>query len=165
MRVPNLTIRALMVSIAFFAVFAAVVREEARPRSGFILNGSLPMVSALLLGTLVTARSDRGRRFLIGFQVFGWIAIVGLSAGYFSFPTFAASYFTFGYLRPATLVAGLRRWPRVDSLPFMGVVFHLPDYQMGLLYLLHTIAVTGPELAFALLGGLLFSSIRRRTRS
>jgi len=165
MRVPNLTIRALMVGIAFFAVCATAVREDAHPRTQFIFNGSLSMLSGLLLGILLIPKSDRGRRFLTGFQVFGWVAILALSACYVYFPTFARFYFSHGYLRPAQLVGGLRRWPRVDSLSFMGVVFHRPDYRLGLLYLLHTIAVTGPELAIALLGGFLFSAIPRSARS
>ena len=107
MRVPNLSIRALMVVIAFCAISAAVVREEARPISGFIVNGSLPMLSALLLGTLLKASSDRARRFLAGFQLFGWIAIVGLSAAYFYLPSFARWYFSLGYLQPAALTGAL----------------------------------------------------------
>jgi hypothetical protein len=165
MRVPNLSIRALMVVIAFCAISAAVVREEARPISGFIVNGSLPMLSALLLGTLLKASSDRARRFLAGFQLFGWIAIVGLSAAYFYLPSFARWYFSLGYLQPAALTGALPPWPRADSLRIAGVDFRRPDYRMGLLYFLHTLSVTGPELVIALLGGLLFCSVHRRTRS
>jgi hypothetical protein len=165
MRMPNPTIRALMVSIAFFAVCVTAIREEAHPRTQFIFNGSLPMLSGLLLGVLLSPRSDRGRRFLIGFQVFGWVAVLALSACYIYFPTFARLCFSYGYLRPAQLVGGLPRWPRVDSLSFLGVVFHRPDYRLGLLYLLHTIAVTGPELAIALLGGFFFAFNGRSARS
>ncbi len=157
MRTPNLTIRAVMVSIAFLAVCATAVREDVHPRAQFIFNGSLPMLSALLLGILLTPRSDRGRRFLTGFAVFGWVAILALSACYVYFPPFAWRYFSQGYLRPAQFVGGLRPWPRAESLSIMGVIFRRPDYRLGLLYLLHTIAVTGPELVIALLGGLFFS--------
>jgi hypothetical protein len=124
------------------------------------------MLSGLLLGILLTPRSDRGRRFLGGFQVFGWVAILGLSACYAYLPTFTRLCFSYGYLRPAQFVGGLPRWPQVDSLSFRGLVFHRPDYRLGLLYLLHTIAVTGPELAFALLGGFVFQlyAIGRESR-
>jgi hypothetical protein len=150
-----------MVGIAFFAVCSTAIREEIHPRAQLIFNGTLPMLSALLLSTLLTVRSERGRQFLTGFQIFGWIALLSLSVSYYYFPTLANRYFNFAYLRPAGLTAGLPPWPKSDPMRFKGVVFHRPDYRMGLLYLVHTVAVTGPELAIALFGGLLFSSYRQ----
>jgi hypothetical protein len=118
MRVPNLTIRALMVGIAFFAVCATAIREDAHPRTQFIFNGSLSMLSGLLLGILMSPKSDRGRRFLIGFQVFGWVAILAWSVCYAYFPTCAWLCFSYGYLRPAQFEGGLPRWTRGDCRSF-----------------------------------------------
>jgi hypothetical protein len=147
MRLPRFTTGTVMVVVALVAVDSAAVLTDLHPRAQFILNGSLPALNLLLVGILALLRRDSSRRFLIGFEVGGWAAFVVLCACYAAFPSLASAYFHHAYFRPT-------QWSIVQkTLPGTSAGSIL-EIRLGLLYSVHTVAVSGPELITALLTGI-----------
>jgi hypothetical protein len=158
---PRMTTGTLMVVVACVALNLSVVFGAFDPRAQFILNGSLPTLNLLLVGILALLHRDRSRSFLIGFEVSGWAGFLVLTAVYLTWSTFAMTYYSQAYLRPTRFVYSLPAWRTPLPKRLQGV---LADYRLGLLYLIHTLSVSGPELFIALLGGLAFQGLRRQVK-
>jgi hypothetical protein len=65
-----------MVAVAIAALDFAVIRATCNSRAGELLMlGALPMANVLAVGMLIAQRSPGRRPFLLGFEVFGAMAL------------------------------------------------------------------------------------------
>jgi hypothetical protein len=141
-KVPRFRIAWVMVFVAFAALnFAAmrVVLVQSGPTSELLAVGALPMAIILAVGHLVGLRRRGSRPFLLGFEVFGVMAL----AIYVALVSFSPQKTVIPYLdallQPIRQTIGQAR-------PIVLVVTIVPV----------AVAMLGlPQLTFALLGGFL----------
>jgi hypothetical protein len=141
-----------MIAVAIAAVdFAALRAMGDFPRIRLLVVGALPMANVLGAAILIAQRSPETRPFLLGFAVFGALALALFAAWASSLPKSAGpmrSYLTLG-LQPVAKLIGPDR-PRVL----------IPVAAFGMMVLL-----AWPQAALALMGGLLSQRFRAtRTR-
>jgi hypothetical protein len=89
MTTPRLRIAEIMAVVALLALDLGIVQallkiafSEIRPSSDMawlLILGALPMANILAIGLLICRRHRRGRLFLVGFVVFGAIALASYS--------------------------------------------------------------------------------------
>jgi hypothetical protein len=142
MKLPRLRLADLMflvfIAALGFAAYRAIGHYE------LLLAGALPMTSVLAVAWLVGRRRRGGRRFLVGFEAFGaaavvlYIAVLGRSG-----PEVLAPYLELAPL--ASRAAGALTTPR-----------------LLLAYAVLSLWISVPQLALAMVGGLLVRSCRIR---
>jgi hypothetical protein len=146
-----------MVFVALAALnFTAIraVSDYADPRSTLLGVGALPMANILVVSLFIGYRSRRGRRFLFGFEAFGAMAL----AAYIAVAIMFHSAVIIRYLHLGTEPYRRTFVPSLQSKAFHLVVFHAIGVVMFAL----------PQLAFALIGGLLsrrFGTAERRDQA
>jgi hypothetical protein len=143
---PRFRIAWLMVAVAIVAINFAAIRAAlglpAGPPVALLLVGALPMANVLLVGILVARQSPRRRPFLLGFEVFGAVAM----ALYIHSVTSSPPEVDGPIVSYLLLVLGPLNSVIVGNRPFVrGAI----GVSVGVLMLV------GPQLAFALIGGLL----------
>jgi hypothetical protein len=166
MRKPRLTLAWLMALVALVALNFAAVRAWLSYRVGhgvgadgrqmtYVENtydlmgyGGLPMADVLAVGLLAGIIGVRWRPFILGFMVFGLIALVAFVA--------CAALYTEGVIQPRILWV-LRSLPR-------DIYGLSPAVRTPILYAIAACLVVLPQLALAMLGGFLFQVLSRRTR-
>jgi hypothetical protein len=146
-KVPRIRIAWIMVAVAIAALDFGVMREVVGSRSArniLLLLGILPMANVLSVGMLINQRRPGNRPFLLGFEVFGVMALILYIA--------LAYYFDHAvettYLRP--LIDLLRKTVGQDR----------PDVFISILYVGSMLMLGCPQLVFALIGGLLSCRFR-----
>jgi hypothetical protein len=82
-KLPRLSVNAILAAVAVIATDCMVVRSvRGRPQLltrdfELIVAGSVPMATILAVGlVLLPRRVGRGRRFLLGFEIGGWLALM-----------------------------------------------------------------------------------------
>lgn len=157
MKVPRFRIGRLLAIVAIAALNFAAIRpffSESVPPitypNAVLILGILPMANVLAVGVLVCHRRPECHSFVWGLEAFGAAAM----AAFFVWASFHAegslmSYLNFLFL-PLRQIG--RSWPSIYSIPFCDYV--LAAFVLGL-----------PQLAFALIGGLLFHKGSKRGRS
>jgi hypothetical protein len=149
---PRFRVAELMVVIAITALDIVISQPLLRSVLGGagpsrdtpwqLIVGALPMANLLAVCLLIGLRRPEGRRFLWGFGVFGAAALAIYIALASSYPDF--------FLRPYILA----------SLKFLPLLFPRPPWttprSLGLGLLAIAVVLGLPQLAFALLGGILF---------
>jgi hypothetical protein len=143
-RVPRFRIAWVMVAIAIFAIDFAAIRAlvDASPEVGEeLLFGALPMANVLVAGMLIGRQRPHSRPFLVGFELFGAIALVTYIALALLFPGPS------GPIRPYVAIV----------LDPIQAVLGQPFSPLSLLIIWTVIVVMlgWPQVAFALIGGLL----------
>ena len=160
MRLPRFRITWFMVFVAVAALNFSAIRAWSHLRIGHgigangrsftwinntyddLLFGSLPMVNVLLLGLLLGQRRLASLPFLLGFEAFGVVAL-GLFVA-------LAFFYTEEFVHPYVLWF-LRLRPIQRFAANFSPVVRLP-----IVYSIVMLLVGLPQLAFALMGGLLF---------
>ena len=149
MRVPRFQIAWIMVAVAIAALDFGAIRALLDPVwfvAGFLLLGALPMANILAVGILIGLRRPKRRPFLLGFVIFGAMALalyVALTSS-FTNPDIAKnpclglldSYLA---LNPTVEIIG-------PSHPFVFIPIQC---------FVTVVMLVWPQLAFALIGGLL----------
>ena len=149
MKRPRFRIAWIMAIIAIAAVDIAVVRavsDHLNPTLELLALGALPMANVLAFGMLAGFGGRDRRPFLLGFESFGALALAVyiVLACYFTMETIVP--FISLFLNPLVPIVGLERSSAVMVVEYSAA----------------TVVLTLPQLAFALLGGLLS---RRQPRS
>jgi hypothetical protein len=138
-KLPRFRIAWIMVAVAIAALDSGAMREVVDSRSARnigLLLGTLPIANVLVVGMLIGQRLPRSRPFLLGFEVFGAMALVLYIA-------LANRFFheiEMTYLRP--LIDLLRK------VIGQGRPSFIPSLYVGSMLMLGC-----PQLAFALIGG------------
>jgi hypothetical protein len=140
-----------MATVAIVALNFGIMREWAYNTDGHNTNqvlivGGLPMANALAVGLLVGRQRLRTRPFLMGFEVFGAMALVLFVV--------ATIQFTGLWFEP---YLGLGLNPIMN---FFGKPMTLSLAQVGCLCSVVAVMLGLPQLAFALVGGLVFRRFR-----
>jgi hypothetical protein len=156
MKLPRFRIAWLMVAVAIAAIDFAAIRALVDPRAveaaAFLLMGALPMANVLIIGLLIARQRPRSRPFLLGFEVFGALALsVGILLSFIPG-------------RPGPILSYLE----LVSKPLIPVVeSYSPPAQAALELFVCILVFAGPQLVFALSGGFLSRrfkvTITRRT--
>jgi hypothetical protein len=142
MIVPRVRIGWLMVAVAIVAIEFALIRalSDLDPSGVFWVFGALPMANVLIVGLLIARQRPRRRPFLLGFEVFGALA---LSVGVL---------LSFIPGRPGPILSYLQ----LVSKPLIPVVeSYSPPAQAALELFVCILVFAGPQLVFALSGGFL----------
>ena len=138
MKVPRLRIAWVMVAIAIAALdFAAIRASLDIPEVGLLVLGALPMANVLAVGILVGQQRPGSRPFLLGFEVFGAMAL----AVYVILAT---------YLRHEAVEPYLGLF-----IPIVEIIGPLPFIPIPIQVSVVVIALGLPQVAFALIGGFL----------
>ena len=147
MKAPRFRIAWIMLAVAIAALDFGVMREVVGSRSVrgiLLLLGILPMANVLAVGMLINQRRPGNRPFLLGFEVFGAMALIVYIA--------LVYYFDRGiettYLRP--LIDLLMKTIGQDR----PIVF------ISVLYAGSMLILGCPQLVFALIGGRLSRRFR-----
>lgn len=144
MKVPRIRIAWVMFAVAILAVDFAVIREfldYASPLGAELLFGALPMANVLVVGLLIAQQRPRSRQFLLGFELFGAIALAS-------------------YIDLALLFRGpggpIRAYVAIVLDPIEAVLGQ-PFSLLSLIIIWTVIVVMlgWPQVAFALIGGFL----------
>ncbi len=143
MRLPRLRIAWLMVAVAIVAVDLGAIRaliDLRPPRTGhLLLVGALPMLNVLGAGMLVARQRPTSRPFLIGFEVFGMMAL-GVYVGLVTFSGDAwIGLYVMAVLGPLQNAIGTSR-----SFVAIALIWSSAAVVLGL-----------PQLVFAVLGSFL----------
>jgi hypothetical protein len=147
-RTPRFRIAWLMVAIAIAALDAGLMREVVGSRSSrniHILLGSLPMANVLIVGVLINQRRPGCRPFLVGFEVFGAIAVA----------LYIALAYNFDHEIEMTYLK-----PLIDLL-YRTIGQDRPNVFISILYVGVMLMVGLPQLALALVGGFLTCTFNR----
>jgi hypothetical protein len=168
LRRPRISIAWLMAVVAMIAVDFAVLRftfaglrtqVDFRWKMAVAIIFCLPMLNVLMIGLVLMCRRSRSRAFLLGFEVFGWLAIVGCALDLGVGPGYAIRYLT----------ATGRVWDHVAKVVGMILVGQTgrqladslgPWVFITIQYMM--ICCLPPQLLPALIGGWLFSRERVR---
>jgi hypothetical protein len=148
MKAPRFRLAWIMLAVAiaaldFWAIQTVIGVRDDRIRyviGTFLLVGGLPMANVLLVGMMIRQRQSESRPFLLGFEVFGVIAMVTYVALAILPPapdgplTFYLSFL----VRPIETTMGR------DNPLFIPIICFVAVVMFSL-----------PQLAFALLGGFL----------
>ena len=147
MRVPRFRIAWVMVAVAIAALdFAAIRALLARhanvlddQRGILLLLGALPMANVLAVGMLIGQRRPGSRPFLLGFEVFGAMALAFFIALATCFSREVVVPYFAPFVAPVEWFIGPGR-PYV-YIPVGGLVV--------------AVVLVGPQVVFALVGGVL----------
>jgi hypothetical protein len=139
-KAPRFRIAWIMVAIAIAALNFAAIRAMFGSRaSEFLALGALPMASVLAVGLLVGHRRPETRAFLLGFEVFGAMALA-------IYVTLASCF------REEVLIPYLI--PILE--PLRGTIGQQQPFVLFPAMISIAVIVLGcPQLGFALIGGLL----------
>ena len=146
MRAPRFRLVWLMVAVAIacidFAAIRALFGLRASSAGVLLLVGALPMANVLMVGILIAEQRPRSRPFLLGFEVFGAIALAL-------------------YIYLATPSSGDADGPIVSYVRFvtdsLNAVIrpYQPVVRAAIGLLVGVTVIVGPQLVFALIGGFL----------
>jgi hypothetical protein len=145
-----------MVAVAIAGIHFAAIRALFDGRAGvvgaYLLLGALPMADVLVVGMLIARQRSGSRPFLLGFEVFGALALAlyiveatcsGASYG-------PLDWYVSLVLRPLIRITSLRLGPMIPAIrPYGLFVRNAIDLFVGIVMLV------GPQLVFALIGGIL----------
>jgi hypothetical protein len=144
---PRFRIAWVMVAVAIVALDFWVIRALLGPhtsvighqRDMFLLLGALPMANVLTVGMLAAQRRPGCRPFLMGFEMFGGMALALFIALATCFPREVVMPYLTPFLAPVEMFIGPGR-PFV-YIPIGGLVV--------------AVMLVGPQVVFALVGGVL----------
>jgi hypothetical protein len=146
MKAPRFRIAGIMVAVAIAAgSFAAIPGLfDIGPGGVLLAFGALPMANVLIVGILIARQSLTGRPFLLGFEVFGGIALTLY----------------------VCLVAYSARNPYGPQVAFVLLALDLkaaigpnpPPSGTAIGLFVGVIMLVGPQIVFALIGGFLSRS-------
>jgi hypothetical protein len=146
-KAPRIRIAWVMVAVAIAALDFGVMREVVGSRSArniLLLLGILPMANVLTVGMLINQRRPGNRPFLLGFEVFGAMALILYIALAYCFDHGVETT----YLRP--LIDLLKKTIGQDR----------PNVFISVLYVGSMLMLGCPQLVFALIGGFLSRRIK-----
>ena len=150
MKAPRFRIAWVMVAVAIFAIDFTVMRALLDPPSRLreeLLFGALPMANVLGVGLLVAQQRQRSRPFLLGFELFGVIALAG--------------YIALALLFPG-LSGPIRRYVAIVLDPIIAPMGLSRTLSQTLTIWLVVLFMLGwPQLAFAVLGGFVSRRYKR----
>ncbi len=143
MKLPRFRIASIMVAVAIASIhFAAFPGLFDAGLGGVLLAfGALPMADVLIVGTLIARKRPGSRPFLLGFEVFGALALV-LYIVAVSFSGIQVGLLN----RYLSLVLGPLRTVIQPDGPWVHDAIEL---------FVGTVMLVGPQLVFAVIGGLL----------
>jgi hypothetical protein len=155
MKPPRLRIVWVMILVAFAALEFAAIRaviDLGGPTNYLLGLGAMPMANILVAGSLVGRRCLGGRAFLVGFEVFGAIALASYVV--------SATAFAREWVIPYISLMHTPLMAHIDSsismpLPFYAVVY----------YLVLAVLLGLPLLGCALIGGFLCRGLAGRRSS
>jgi hypothetical protein len=133
-----------MLLVALVAINLTIVKAvmyRANPIKELLLMGVLPMANALGIGLLVRCSGTNSRRFRLGFEVFGVVALVVFIATLYWSDVITSLYF------------------RLFIGPY-GAALTMAHIVIGNSITVFAVGVS--QLAFATTGGLLFRNLRGR---
>jgi hypothetical protein len=137
----------IMVAVAIAAINFGAMRALFDPGSVgvLLLFGALPMANVLIVGILIARQRVRSRPFLLGFEVFGALAL-----SIYVLLSFIADW-------PGPIISYLELvWN-----PLNGVIgAYPPPAQSAIGVFVGILMLLGPQLAFALIGGFLSRSFK-----
>ena len=144
MKAPRIRIAWVMFAVAVFAIDLTVMRallDHLSPLGEELLFGALPMANVLAVGLLIAQQHVRSRPFLLGFELFGAIALAACvaSARFCPGPGGPIRSYVSILLDPIAAPMGLTR-----TLSSVLMIWLVVLFMLG-----------WPQLAFALLGGFL----------
>jgi hypothetical protein len=145
----------VLVAIAAFNCLAIRTVLDYGPIGDRLGIGALPMANILIVVTLVGYPYHASRRFLWGFEAFGATAVVLYAALTILMPSGVPYVSTYNRLAADFLINSTYRAPWSATAPWIH-----PRLLFG--YILLSIWVSVPQLAFALLGGFLSHRFRIR---
>src|SRR5689334_2215766 len=141
----------MMVLVAVAALNFATIRALLgfhSPEGELLVLGALPMANILAAGLLIGRRYHGSRRFLLGFEAFGAIALASCAAGAILFPDKVVR----SYLNLALDPYWNAFLPNLTTAIILG------------LYAIALVMLSLPQLAFAVLGGFLSHQFRTPER-
>ena len=149
MKMPRFRIAWLMVAVAIAAIDFAAIRAllglGASLVWGLLLVGALPMANVLIVGILIARQRVKSRPFLLGFEVFGAIAL----ALYIYLATSSP-------LSPLSAKGPLESYLLLVFDPLNAVIgSNQPFVRAAIVLLVGIPMLVGPQLVFAVIGGLL----------
>jgi hypothetical protein len=150
-KLPRFRIAWVMVVVAVAAINFAAVRLELDHHNEFgemLVLGAMPMASVLAVGLLFGLRRPDRRPFLLGFTLFGAMALV-------------FSVILMVFFREATV--GLYRSLFLEPL-WRIIGPDRPVLWIPVAYSVAVVVLTLPQVAFALLGGFFFRKFRTAER-
>jgi hypothetical protein len=146
-KVPRFRIAWVMIAIAIAALdFAAIrtVLDFKSPLGAVLLSGALPMANVLIVGLVIAQQLPKTRLFLVGFELFGAIALASCIALALSFPGGPIRPYVSMVLDP--ILATMGPAPPVIRFPIIWCVV--------------PVMLAWPQGAFALIGGFLSRKFR-----
>ena len=112
---------------------------------GLLLVGALPMANVLIVGILIARQRVKSRPFLLGFEVFGAIALALYIYLAMSSP-----------LSPLSAEGPIESYLHLAFDPLYAVIgSSLPFVRAAIGLLLGIVMLVGPQLVFAMIGGFL----------
>ena len=147
MKVPRFRIAWVMVAVAITALdFTAIrtVLDSKSPLGGVLLLGALPMANVLVVGLVNARQRPKTRLFLVGFELFGAIAL--------------ASYIALSLLFPG---GPIRPYVSIVLDPILATMGPAPPFiRFPIIWCVVAVILAWPQVAFALLGGFLSRKFR-----
>jgi hypothetical protein len=148
-KAPRFRIAWIMVAVAIAAVDFGLIRASLGPRAilavELLIIGALPMANVLVVGILIARQRLKSRPFLLGFEVFGAIAL----ALYIYLATSSPP-------SPLSAEGPIEAYLRLAFEPLYAVIgSYLPLVRAAIGLLLGIVMLVGPQLVFAVIGGLL----------
>jgi hypothetical protein len=148
-KAPRFRIAWIMVAVAIAAIdFAAIRALLGLGESlvwGLLLLGALPMANVLIVGILIARQRVRSRSFLLGFEVFGAIALALYIYLAMSSP-----------LSPLSAEGPIESYLRLTNDPLNAVIRpYGPFVRTAIGLFVGVLVLVGPQLVFALIGGFL----------
>jgi hypothetical protein len=150
--IPRLRIAEIMAVVALtaldFGVGQALLKiafSEIRPNSDtawLLILGAVPMANILAIGLAIGHSRRGGRPFLVGFAIFGAIAL----ASYSAVATLYPDRFLNSYL-----------WLFLRYLPYPHAK---PPWSLGLVLVASAVVLGLPQLVFTILGGILLRKLK-----
>jgi hypothetical protein len=153
MRLPRFRIAWLMGFVALVALNLAMIRALSEIRYLKIISllelGALPMANVLAVSALVRHRRPGSRPFLVGFELFGMVALVLYVASVSYFPNQVVGTLVAPWATPVKESIGGHRPYVFIPILFTGIV----------------VMLCLPQVTFALIGGLLSRRLQRQSIS
>ncbi len=146
MKMPRFRLVWLMVAVAIAAIDFAAIRATVGPGAGlvaaYLLVGALPMANVLVVGMLIARKRPGSRPFLLGFEVFGAIAL--------------ALYIHVAMSSPRNSEWPIEWYLRLVFDPLNAVTAsYQPLVHEAIGLFVGVLVLIGPQLVFALIGGFL----------
>jgi hypothetical protein len=135
------------IAIAALNFGAMRVIDPATPQSSVLGFGVLPMANILVVGLLVGYASRR-RPFMIGFEIFGAIILV--------------AYIALAVMHPYDLI----KYVHLGTRPYDKAFARSPlkTFHLVVAYAIGTLMLLLPQLAFAMVGGIVSLKLRGAER-